>query len=445
MLRAPRTVLALSLVVLAMPPALAQTPTAAPTGGDAALAAQKAAFLALPEATRKAAQEALVWLGLYVGVNDGEFGKRTRDAILAFQISMKAPADGTLSAPELEALLTAAQKARDAAGFQVVSDPKSGARIGAPMKLTNTRLGARLDFASSADPDLSALYARLSAATPARKITYKAVKPDAFFVVSGQDGALMFYTRFDKNETASPPMRGFTFAYPASQAAQLNRVAIAVANSFEPFPQPAAAPAASATASAAAMPESPPRPPPAPEPAATALVIAPGKALTALKPDRCPNPTVAGKPVRIERADATSGLALLAGDLAATGEPPRFGAPAQDVVVLSFTGPRLTASSTAIAGDQARPVVTAAVEKSAGGAPVFDRNGGLAGLLAPLADEPERVAGVALAVPHGLIGSEAVRAFLGGGEPASGSAAALSAGDIAARQKAAIVAVFCQK
>ena len=43
-------------------------------------------------------QEALVWLGLYVGVNDGDFGKRTHDAILAFQASVKAPADGALSA-----------------------------------------------------------------------------------------------------------------------------------------------------------------------------------------------------------------------------------------------------------------------------------------------------------------------------------------------------------
>ena len=75
---------------------------------------------AFPYADRKAAQDALVWLGLYVGVNDGDFGKRTRDAILAFQASLKAPADGTLSAPELKALLAAAQKAREAAGFQVV-------------------------------------------------------------------------------------------------------------------------------------------------------------------------------------------------------------------------------------------------------------------------------------------------------------------------------------
>ncbi len=124
----------------------AQTTPAAPSADDAAMAAQKAAFLALPEASRKAAQDALVWLGLYVGVNDGDFGKRTRDAILAFQASLKAPADGTLSAPELKALLAAAQKARDAAGFQVVSDPKTGAKIGAPLKLlsASSRRKARL-------------------------------------------------------------------------------------------------------------------------------------------------------------------------------------------------------------------------------------------------------------------------------------------------------------
>src|SRR3984957_5397175 len=221
------------------PLASAQTPMrpAAPSTDDAAMAARKAAFLALPEATRKAAQEALVWLGLYVGVNDADFGKRTRDAILAFQASLKAPADGTLSPPLLKALLAAAQKAREAAGFQVRSDPKSGAKIGAPLKLLSARGGARLDFASNADADLSALYVRLSAATPARKIAYKAIKPDAFFVVSGQDGPVKFYPRFDKNPAASPPIRGFTFAYPASQTAYLDRIAIAIANSFESFPE----------------------------------------------------------------------------------------------------------------------------------------------------------------------------------------------------------------
>jgi hypothetical protein len=424
------------------PLASAQTPAAAPSADDAAMAAQKAAFMGLPEASRKAVQEALVWLGLYVGVNDGDFGKRTRDAILAFQASLKAPADGTLSPPELKALLAAAQKAREAAGFQVVGDPKTGARIGAPLKLLRALPGARLDFASNADADLSALYVRLSAATPTRKIAYKAIKPDAFFVVSGQDGSVKFYTRFDKNPAASPPIRGFTFGYPPSQTATLDRIAIAIANSFEPFPEAAAAPVANAAASSTSSPASAPA---VAQPAATALVVAPGKALTALKTNDCRNPTVAGKPVRIERADAETALVILAGDFVSNGGAPRLGSPAQDLVILGFDGPRLAASSASFTGGEAAPVVTAAVDKGASGGPVFDRSGALVGLVAPIAAEPKRVGSVALASPHPLIAPDALRAFLGAGEPASEGTPSLSAGDIAARERKALVAVFCQQ
>jgi peptidoglycan hydrolase-like protein with peptidoglycan-binding domain len=419
----------------------AQTP-APPSADDPALAAQKAAFMGMPEATRKAAQEALVWLGLYVGVNDGDFGKHTRDAIVAFQTSLKAPAGGALSAPELKALLAAAQKAREAAGFQIVSDPNTGAKIGAPMKLLGALPGARLDFASNADADLGALYARLSTATPTRKIAYRAIKPDAFFVVSGQDGPVKFYTRFDKNQNASPPLRGFTFAYPASQTAYLDRIAIAIANSFEPFPEAAGAPAANAatpSASSATL------PPPVPQPAATALVVGPGKALTALKADDCPHPTVAGKPVQFERADPATGLAMLAGDFASNGGAPRLGSAAQDLVVLGFNGSRLAASSASFTGGDAGPVVIAAVDKGASGGPVFDRSGALVGLVAPIAGEPKRVGSIALASPHALIVPDALRAFLDAGESASDRAASLSAGDIAARERKSLVAVFCQK
>ena len=405
---------AFALVVgLVSPPALTQT-SPAPSAEDPAMAAQKAAFLALPEATRKAAQEALVWLGLYVGVNDGEFGKGTHNAILAFQANLKSPADGVLSPPSLNALLAAGQKARNAAGVQTVSDPKTGAKIDAPLKLLNAGGGARLDFASNADPDLGALYTRLSATTPARKIAYKAIQPEAFFVVSGQEGPIKFYTRFDENPVANPPIRGFTFAYPASQGAYFDRIAIAVANSFEPFPGSAAPRAATATA-ASPTPSAIPTPA-APAPIATALVVAPGKALTALKADDCPNPTVGGKAVRIERADAATGLAMLAGDFASNGRAPRLGPPAQDLVILGFSGPLLAASSASFPAARSAPIVTAALDKSAGGGPAFDRGGALVGLVAPTAGEPRRVAGVALAAPHALITEDALRPFLGDGQ-----------------------------
>ena len=209
-------------------------------------------------------------------------------------------------------------------------------------------------------------------------------------MVSGQEGPVKFYTRFDKNPTATPPIRGFTFTYPASQTATLDRVAIAIANSFEPVP---GIPRNARGKRRAPPPESSVAPPPAaPSPAATALVIAPGKALTALKEDDCPNPTVGGKPVRIERTDAATGLAILAGDFASNGEAPRLGSPSQDLVILGFSGPRLAASSASFASGEARPIVTAALDKSAGGAPAFGRTGALVGLVAPIAGEPKRVA-----------------------------------------------------
>jgi hypothetical protein len=431
-------VLAASILCSGLAPA--QTPPV--PAADAGFAAQKSAFLALPPATRKAAQDALVWLGVYNGASDGDFGKRTGDAIVAWQRSVKATPDGVLGPTLLQALISAADRARAAVGFQVVSDPKTGARIGAPTKLMGKPGGPRLEFASSGDADLGPLYARLSSETPTRKVAYKAMKPGTFFVVSGQDGAAKFYSRFETSQGASPPVRGFTFSYPAAQGPQLDRVALAVANSFEAFPAQAQANRQSTAPLAAPGASSPA---PLATPFATALAIAPGRALTALTPADCPNPSIGGKPVGFERADAATGLAILAGDFAARGDAPRLGTLKPDLVVLTAGGDGIAANSASPAGASATPLVVASLEKSARGGPAFDREGGLAGLVAPIADEPKRIAGVALAAPYPLIPPEAIGAFLGGGELTPEPAAELSAGAIAAREKDAVVAVYCEK
>src|SRR5271166_5154169 len=114
-----RIVLVLAASILGAGLATAQTPPAlSAPAADAAFAAQKSAFLALPPATRKAAQDALVWLGFCNGASDGDFGKRTRDAIVAWQRSVKATPDGVLGPPLVQALMAAADRARATAGFQ---------------------------------------------------------------------------------------------------------------------------------------------------------------------------------------------------------------------------------------------------------------------------------------------------------------------------------------
>jgi hypothetical protein len=390
----------------------AQEPRVAPVppAVDSAFDAQKAAFLALPLATRKVAQDGLVWLGFYNGSSDGEFGKRTRDSIVAWQRSQKQAGDGVLSQGQIQVLLAAAQKARAAVGFETIDDAKTGARIGAPRKLMAPD-GAKLDFVASADVDLAALYARLSADTPTRKVAYKAMKPNGFFVVSGQDGETKFYARYERNESASPPIRGFTFFYPAARAAQFDRIAIAVANSFEAF-RTRAEGGATAPATTPGAAASNPNPPPGP--IATAFAVGPGRALTALKPDDCANPIVDGKPARFERTDAKTGLAILSGDFAPEGKLPGLGALAPDLIALSYGGARVSANSASLGSGPGRPFVLASLEKSARGAPLFDRRGGLVGVVAPIGQDPKRIAGVALAVAHPIVEPQAVGAFLGG-------------------------------
>ena len=234
---------------------LAQTAAPTPPSSvDARTEAQKSAFLAMPEADRKAVQDALGWLGLYNGAVDGAFGKRTRNSILAYQGSVNATADGVVSAPQLAALKAAAQKARAAVGFELIDERRSGVRIGAPLKILDKIAmigGGRRDREGGRQRDLgdaSIGPARTPISPPStrkliadatgRKITYKAMKADEFFVVAGEEAGRKFYSRFAKppaNWPDGPSLRGFTFSYPKTQAADLDKVALAIANSFEPF------------------------------------------------------------------------------------------------------------------------------------------------------------------------------------------------------------------
>jgi hypothetical protein len=465
-------------------PALAQVtppPRPAPSEPDAQKATlldfQKAAFLTMSETDRKAAQEALGWLGFYNGVINGTFGKRTLDSILAFQASVKAPARGIVSSAELAALKASAQKARGAVGFQSLDDARTGIRIGAPLRLLESRnsLGAQTQMTNrdgsvsldllaprNAQRSLAALYAKLSAGSANRKVSYKAMKSDSFFVVAGEQGRRKFYLRYAVAPPGAPDaggFRGFEFAYPIAKAAELDRVALAIANSFEPFP-PALVPdktAAGAPVELAKTPAPSPSPDPSPSPApsepvltATALIVAPGQAATVLTEAECKTPTIEGKPVKFVREEA-SGLTLLGGDFGGAAASLRQGVgAADDVIVLSLAPGNglgkvvLEASDANLAPiSGTRGAVVAALSRSARGAPAFDRQGALVAFVAPMSAEPKRLGEVVVAEPHELLGAAAAEGLVtwANAEPAPGTP--LGAADIARKMGGAITGVFC--
>jgi peptidoglycan hydrolase-like protein with peptidoglycan-binding domain len=437
---------ALALSVAASGARAQVTPPPRPTDSEsdapkaALLDAQKAAFLAMPETDRKAAQDALGWLGLYNGAVDGAFGKRTLESILAYQTSLKAQASGVVSTAQLAALKASAQKARAAVGFQNLDDARTGIRIGAPLKLldkrnvmsaqtqlTNHDGAVSLDLLAPPGPkvSLAGLYVKLSAEGPDRKVTYKAMKAENFFVVAGEQGSRKFYLRYAVAPASAPDFD----PVPASP------------EPGKPGKPVAGAPVETGNAPVAAN---------EPVLTATALVVAPGQAVTVLLETKCKSPTIAGKPVKFIRSEA-SGLALLGGDFGGAATALRLGAGAGDVIVLSLTPGDGAGKSVLEVGDatlatpsETSQTIVGSLSNSAQGAPAFDRQGALAAFVAPLGAEPNRRDGVVLTEPHAAVAARAAASFANWSNAAAAAdAAPMGAAEIGRRMRGAILGVFC--
>jgi hypothetical protein len=423
-----------------------------PAPSDPAFGAAKAAFEALPEAERKAIQDALVWTGDYNSVVTGTFGKRTFDAIVAYQRRAKLNPGGVLDAKAQAGLQAAAQRAREAVKFAVATDPKTGVRIGVPERLITKRdvnpnggtrwqsVDQKITLDTRAIPpgetDLAALYERnLAIQTPGRQVTYKVLRPD-FFVIGGETPTGKFYIRY-----ASGPagLRGFSLGYDKTLK-DFDRTVVAIANSFAPFPE--AAPAV------AAGPATPPRPASL---IASGIAVAPRRVLTTAGVEGCPDLRVAQAKARVVKADKAKGLALLEWEEARTPGPLALQASSQaggeDLVVLSFSGPEpslVATTAEAVSGGLVAPL-----QPGASGGAAFARSGALVGLVGALPATPRMVAGVVPPMAHPMIAAEAVASFLtdnGVALPAAAeSEAQRSAGEIASTMGAAVLPIGCAR
>lgn len=459
---------ALTLALLSAPLAHAQAPAPNPQ-----MAAAQAGFEALPEAERKAIQNDLIWAGQFNGAVSGSYGPLTFRAINAFK-GARGPADGLLPPAERAALAKAAQAARDAAGFKVLADDKTGVQIGIPMKLLPKRDvtpsgGSRWQSAdekvtldtSTTPPggeDLAAIFEKAIAVSPnsPRKITYKLLRPD-FFVVTGETPGGRFYRRL----SAGPQgLRGFSIGYDKALAPSVDKLVIAIAASFEPFPTGAAPAQPSAVAGQAANPSSGLSPLLAPaartnERYGVALALNERVALSAQAAvDNCRSLRVGNRNAKLRLKDDASGLALLDLEGAGASKPPGLRSEAasasEALVLVAYGNDGGKRAAVALPGQSAqaggKPALKAPLQPGQAGAPAFDRQGRLVGIVTDNPSDKVLIAGVAPQRSYAFADAAAIQAVLGKAGvslPVAAAGAELSTGAVVERVSGAVQPIVC--
>jgi peptidoglycan hydrolase-like protein with peptidoglycan-binding domain len=230
-------------------PAPAKT-TAAPQQQPKAPAAgsPQAVYAAMPEHERMMIQADLIWTGFYNGIIDSDFGDNSVAAVKAFQKYVGGRETGLLNPDERAKLSEAARKRRESAGWRMVDDRATGARLGVPGKLVpqSAPSGSGTRWQSSRGEiqvetfrinapgtTLAAVFERMQREPANRRSEYKVIKPD-FFVVSGaQGGVKRFYVR---GQIKGDEVRGVTILYDNALEPTVERIVVATSNAFSAFP-----------------------------------------------------------------------------------------------------------------------------------------------------------------------------------------------------------------
>ncbi len=456
-----RSLLAFSLCMSVVFASIVHTPfaeaqTPRPAQPEDNLSASQVAFEALSEVQRRAIQNDLVWVTDFTGAALGTFGKLTFEAVQKFQRKLGEPADGILTGTQRLKLAEMADKARSDVGFKIVEDANTGSGVGVSSvlmgKAEKALAGSKwingdkviLETVRTKPDkaDMAATFERFATAVvQGRRVTYKLLRPD-FFVVAGDIGQQKFYTRF---APTADGLRGFTLTYDPKLMPDMNRVSIAIANTFEPIYSGNR----TAASNAAASPTNPLVKVETGSAAirrfGTALILSKGVAVTpsSLVKD-CSSVTVAGKAVQISAS--IEGLSLLTGET--IGQPPTYSVSTsvsdESAVTLGFgSDGKLQAAPgrTSVVNS----TVNAALQVGFQGGAVMDQRGNLLGLILNDPSANPQIGGVymlskAKFVPSGKLNTLFSKQPL---EPAR-SGAALSTGELSQIAGNLIVAAVCQ-
>ena len=202
---------------------------------------------AMAQAERLAIQSDLAWVGQYNGAISGEVSERMVESIKEFQKSRGGRQTGVLNPQERSVLAETARRRQDSAGWKIVTDAGTGARLGIPTKLvpqqTGDANGAKwssttgtiqilLSRRKEANPTTAKLADREKKEPAGRTADYTVVKPD-FFVLSGLQGLKKFYVRgtFKGDE-----VRILTILYDQATENTVEPIVIAMSSAFNPFP-----------------------------------------------------------------------------------------------------------------------------------------------------------------------------------------------------------------
>ena len=208
---------------------------------------------AMAQAERLAIQSDLAWVGQYNGTISGDVSERMVEAIKEYQKAAGGKPTGVLNPKERQVLAETAKRRQDNAGWKIITDAGTGARLGIPTKLvpqqTSDANGAKwssttgtiqiqLSRRKEANPTTAKLAEREKKEPAGRNVDYTVVKPD-FFVVSGLQGLKKFYVRgtFKGDE-----VRILTILYDQATENTVEPVVIAMSSAFNPFPANAGPP-----------------------------------------------------------------------------------------------------------------------------------------------------------------------------------------------------------
>jgi hypothetical protein len=228
--------------------------TAASATGKAAAKVSAAianAYVALPAAERLAIQANLAWVAAYEGLPSGDIDDRTIEAIKLFQKSHAAKDTGILDQEQRVRLAAAAAGPQQAVGWLLIEDAATGARFGLPEKLVApagaSLTGSRwrsgrgqivIETFRLSEASLPALFEEERKSPKTRHADASALKPDSF-VIAGTQGLKNVMVRA---EASGSEIRGITILYDQANKGVMTPAAIAIAASFQGFPDPNAGP-----------------------------------------------------------------------------------------------------------------------------------------------------------------------------------------------------------